>query len=236
MHENTKVASGVAGAMVTIEPRRIPAPARAPSPPSATIVPASMRRPAASPTRPATAIRPRRSPAPACAPASPWTTISPPRMPGPLARIDAAELAPRRAPNHEPPAAHPRPGPVAGVALDVQLAAAHAGPGVHPDVARDGEPARRSSPAPTNFTRLRSPSTRTSSPLPGDGEELAHARALLAVPHRERLDLRAARGGQAIGRQRLGLERHGRLLAQGEGEGHGTSSRRWMWCGPRLPP
>ena len=31
--------SGVAGAMATIEPRRIPAPARAPSPPRATIVP-----------------------------------------------------------------------------------------------------------------------------------------------------------------------------------------------------
>ena len=39
---------GVAGAIVTIEPRRIPAPARGPSPPRATIVPASMRRPASS--------------------------------------------------------------------------------------------------------------------------------------------------------------------------------------------
>jgi hypothetical protein len=65
VHENTNVASGVAGAIVTIEPRRIPAPARAPTPPSATIVPASIRSPAASPTRPATAMSPRRIPAPA---------------------------------------------------------------------------------------------------------------------------------------------------------------------------
>ena len=43
-------------------------------------------------------------------------------------------------------------------------------------------------------------------------------------------------GGQPVGRQHVGLERHVGLLAQRERERHGISSRRWMWCGPRLPP
>src|SRR3954454_7454369 len=49
---------------------------------------------------------------------------------------------PRRAADDERAAVHASAGPVAGVALDVQLAAAHARPHMHPDVAGDREPPR----------------------------------------------------------------------------------------------
>ena len=49
----------------------------------------------------------------------------------PLTGIDAAELAPRRTADHERAAAHRRSGPIAGVPLDVELAASHSRPGVH---------------------------------------------------------------------------------------------------------
>ena len=167
----------------------MPAPACGPTPPSATIVPASMRRPAASPARPATAISPRRSPAPACAPASPWTTISPPRIPrspgGP------AEPAPRRAAHHERAAVHPRAGVVAGVALDVQLAAAHAGPRVRPDVAGHREPPRGHARADVPHAAqvaLQADVVAAARHL----EELAHPRALLPVPERQRRDVAPA--------------------------------------------
>ena len=130
----------------------------------------------------------------------------------------AAELAPRRAADHERAAVHPRSGVVAGVALDVQLAAAHAGPACAPTLpATVRRPAVM--PAPTYLTRLRSPSRRTSSPLPVTSKN---------SPTRVRsLPCRAAaprRRPRAVRRQNLGLQRHVGLLAQRQRERHGTRS------------
>jgi hypothetical protein len=64
----------------------------------------------------------------------------------------------------------------------VQLAALHACPGVHPDVAGDGEPARGHAGA----DELHAPEVTLHANVvaaAGDREELAHPRALLAVPH-----------------------------------------------------
>src|SRR5206468_2556217 len=99
----------------------------------------------------------------------------------PLAGIDAAELTPCRAAHHERPAAHARSGSVAGVALDVQFAAAHPGTRVHPDVARDRESPRCHARA----DELHAAQVAFQADVvvgAGDSEELAHARALVAVP------------------------------------------------------
>ena len=176
----------------------MPAPARGPSPPSATIVPASMRRPAASPTRPADGDQAAPQAGAGLRAGVAVDDDLAAAHARPLAGIDAAELAPRRAAHHERAAAHPRSGPVAGVALDVQLAAAHAGPRVHPDVAGDREPPRGHARA----DELHAAQVALQADVvagAGDGEELAHARALVAVPDRQRLDLVAARAGEPVG-------------------------------------
>jgi hypothetical protein len=142
-----------------------------------------------------------------------------------LAGIDAAELAPRRTANNERAAVHSRSGQIAGVAVDDQLAAAHAGPRVHPDVAGDREPPRGHACA-DELHPAQVPLQADVAAGARDGEELAHARALVAVPHGQGLDLLAAHAGEMFGAQHLGLERHDRFLAQRERERHGTSSRR----------
>src|SRR3954447_21748751 len=145
MQENTKVASGAAGPIVTIEPRRMPAPARRPSPPRATIVPSSMRKPPAAPPPPpqpagggdrsrrhaqaggvADAPRHRDQAAPHAGTGLRARVAVDDDLAAaharPLAGIDAAEVAPGRTAHHERATPHARSGPVAGVALHVQLA------------------------------------------------------------------------------------------------------------------
>jgi hypothetical protein len=151
----------------------------------------------------------------------------------PLPGIDAAEPGSRRPADHERAAAHARSGPIAGVALDVQLPAAHAGPGVHPDIAGDGEPPGGHARADVLHAAQVALHAHVVAGA-GDREELAHARALVAMPERQRRDV--VRAGEPVGRENFGLQWHLWLGAQREGERHGTSSRRWMWNGPRLPP
>src|SRR5215217_7520959 len=135
----------------------------------------------------------------------------------PVAGIDAAEPAPRRTAHQEPATAHPGAGPVAGVALDLQLAAAHAGADVHADVAGDREP-------PRGHPRADEPDAGQVAlqayvlTVAGDGEELPHACALVAVPDGQRLDLVAACAGEVVRAEHVGLERHDRLLAERERE------------------
>src|SRR5204862_6907741 len=106
----------------------------------------------------------------------------------PLAGIDAAEVAPGRTAHHERATPHARSGPVAGVALHVQLATAHTGPSVHPNVAGDREPPRGHARA-DELHAAQVPLQTDVVAGAGDGKELAHARAPVAVPHRQRLDL-----------------------------------------------
>ena len=99
---------------------------------------------------------------------------------------------------------HPRAGPVAGVALDVQLAAAHARAGVHPHVARDGEPPRGHARA----DALHAAEVALEAHVvagPGHGEELADARALVrrATAAAPRSHVRPAPASRS-GRQRVG--------------------------------
>ncbi len=69
----------------------------------------------------------------------------------------------------------------------------------------------------------------------GHLEQLPDRRGPVAVAQLEALDLRPAQPGQPVGPQHGGVDRRDGGLAQGERQGH-SSSRRWKWCLPRLPP
>src|SRR5262249_61798612 len=97
--------------------------------------------------------------------------------------VDAAELPAGRAVDDQTPAAHPRPGPVAGVALDVQLAAGHPGARVHPGRPGDGQPPgahRRPDELDPAEVAL---DAHVVLARAGDVEERADTGALVAVPH-----------------------------------------------------
>ena len=74
-------------------------------------------------------------------------------------------------------------------------------------------------------------------PRPETVEQLAERRAAVAVPELEPLDLGPAQAGEPVGadapRRRPAPPARSRSV---ERERHGTSSRRWKWCSPRLPP
>ena len=204
--------------------------------PKATMVPASALRPAAAPDAAGHGDEPApQSGARLLAGVSVHEDLATAHA-GARPGVRSAQLTADGAPHDEPPAAHLRAGPVARVALDDELAVVHPRADVRPRAAGDrqaaaGHPCSQARDAP------RSPTTRTSSaPVAGEGEQLAQRRGTVAVPELEPLDLAAAEAGQPVGAQRLGEDRRRRRLAQCQGERHGTSSRRWKWCGPRLPP
>jgi hypothetical protein len=118
----------------------------------------------------------------------------------------------------------------------VQLTTAHPRAGVHPHVAGDGEPPTGHARADELHAAQVALEAHVVVARSRDREELADPRALVAMPHGQLLDLLAGGAGEPVGGQHLGLERHDRLLAQRERQRHGTSSCRWIWNGPRLPP
>jgi hypothetical protein len=133
-----------------------------------------------------------------------------------------ADLVSRRAADNERPAPHPRTGVVTGIALNAQFAASHPGACVRPDAPGHRQP-------PGGHARADVPHAAQIALDPHviaaarHLEELAHPRALVAMPNRQRGDV----AHEPVGREDLGLERHDRLLAQRERD-HGISSRRWM--------
>ena len=140
--------------------------------------------------------------------------------PAALARARAPEEPAGGAPHHQPPAQHGRAREVPHPTLDDQLAPAHVRPGVHPRIARDREPAAGH----PGTEELDEPQV-TLDPhvlvaVARDGEEIGQLRPTLAVPDTERLDLAPAERGEPVGGEALGLERHGRRLAQRQRERH----------------
>ena len=184
--------------------------------------------------------------------------------PGAGAGVGASEPPARRAADRQEPAAHLGAGPVAGVALDEQLAAGHPRACVGADAAarRSGAAARgRAGVGPRPVTpRHRRVAARsdyeapTTHPEPEAGDEvevsfdahvlfsgsghveqLADGDTVVAVAQLEALDRVAAEPGQPVGPQDLGVHGRDRRLAQRQRQRH-SSSRRWKWCLPRLPP
>ena len=150
--------------------------------------------------------------------------------------VRSAQVTADGAVHDEPPAAHLRPGPVARVALDDELTVAHP----RADV-RAGDAGDRQATAGHPGPQARDPTQIADDAdvvraLARDREQLAQRRGTVAVPELEPLDLAAAQPGQPVGAQRLGEHGRRRRLAQRQRQRHGTSSRRWKWCGPRLPP
>jgi hypothetical protein len=147
-----------------------------------------------------------------------------------LARRRGAELVARGAAHDEPPAAHARAREISDLPLYHELAAAHPRAGVHSRVSGDGQPAGRHARA----DELDAPQV-TLYPhvlvaVARHREEVGELSLPVAVPDRERLDVRAPEAGDAVGAEALGLERHRRLLAEAERERHqslrpGTSPR-----------
>ena len=132
-------------------------------------------------------------------PAEPRTTRRPPR-------ISAPAQSPASPSTTSSPPRMPAPVCGARVARDRQAAAGHA--------------------RAEAVTRRRSPSTRTSSlPSPDTANRSPTRRAAVAVPELEPLDLgRAPAPASRSGRERLGVDRRGRRLAQRQRQRHGTSS------------
>src|SRR5918994_130910 len=148
----------------------------------------------------------------------------------------------RAPPGAESPAAHLLAGEVPHVTLYDQLASAHLRARVHPRIACDGKQAG----AHARPEELDAPQVALDPYLlvavARDGEEVGELRPPVAVPDGERLDLATATTREAIRGEALGLEPHGRRLAQRERQRHywsraaDTRSRRSMRNGPRLPP
>ena len=123
---------------------------------------------------------------------------------------------PGGAPDDEPAPAHARAREIPDVPFHDQLASAHLRAGVHSRVARDGQPAGRHA----RPDELDAPQVALDPhflvAVARDGEEVRELSLPVAVPDRQRLNLSAAKTGEAVRAEALGLERHRRLLAEAE--------------------
>ena len=104
-----------------------------------------MKAPAKSPTFPATAINPRRIKAPTSLPAFPSTNDQSSIHSSPAAPIGAAQSMTGISSDVNLPACHFSAGPVARIAISLDLAAAHSGPQVHARIALYNQPSLVSS-------------------------------------------------------------------------------------------